>query len=109
MSINGIHPPLGSTGILPGLGRGRVQEDAPSTAATPQTPVRSPEPTRGQAALSVEAPPGTDPALWKVLSTEERSFFARVRTMGPLTYGPGSATGGDATGALQGGRIDVRV
>ena len=30
---------------------------------------------------------GTDPALWSVLSGEERAFFAKAGAMGPLTYG----------------------
>lgn len=35
----------------------------------------------------MQAPPGTDPELWNVLSGEERAFFAHLGAMGPLTYG----------------------
>jgi len=110
MSINGIPSPYGSTGIIPGAGRGRPQEGAQRAESTPRPPAVQPQalPSHGEA-LPVEAPPGTDPALWKVLSAEERSFFAQIRTMGPLTYGPGSSPAPDATGALQGRRLDVRV
>ena len=110
MSINGIPSPYASTGIVPGLGRGRPQEEAVRPDSAVRTPAAQPQalPPQGEA-LPVEAPLGTDPALWKVLSAEERSFFARIRTMGPLTYGPGSSPAPDATGALQGRRLDVRV
>lgn len=58
--------------------------------------------------LPVEAPPGTDPELWSVLTGEERRFFAQARAMGPVTYGRGNL--GLAELALQrGGRLDVRV
>ena len=69
---------------------------------TPQKPVETG--LNGQ-----PPPPGTDPALWKVLTTEERAFFARARAMGPLTYGPGTTRDGHVPAALQGGRIDVKV
>jgi hypothetical protein len=56
----------------------------------------------------VEAPPGTDPELWSVLTGEERRFFAQARAMGPVTYGKGNL--GMAELALQRGvRLDVRV
>lgn len=110
MSINGIPSPYGTAGIIPGLGRGRPQEEAPRTDAAPRTPAVQQQSLAPQGeALPVEAPPGTDPALWKILNAEERSFFAQVKTMGPLTYGPGSASTTDASGALQGRRLDVRV
>jgi hypothetical protein len=56
------------------------------------------------------APPGTDPALWSVLSDEERAFFAKVGAMGPLTYG--RVLSGQMTppaAALRGGRVDFKV
>ena len=65
-------------------------------------------------ALPAEAPAGTDPALWQVLTTQERAYFAKMNAMGPLTYGRaayGPATppsGGESTLA-RGGRIDVKV
>lgn len=63
--------------------------------------------SRSGETVPAEAPAGTDPMLWSVLTTEERSFFARARSMGQLTYGPG--TRNHATSLPTGGRIDVRV
>lgn len=55
-----------------------------------------------------QAPPGTNPALWSVLTHEERSFFAAAQPEGSPTYGP---TGGGriAPGASLGSRIDLTV
>jgi hypothetical protein len=61
-------------------------------------------------AAPVVAPPGTDPALWSVLSEQERAFFSRVGAMGPLTYGrvlTGEIT--PPTTTLRGGRLDIKV
>ncbi|HET7275501.1 MAG TPA: hypothetical protein VFI91_10100 [Longimicrobiaceae bacterium] len=89
----------------------RVETEKGNAAAptqVPQTPVpellapRSP-------ALSVEAPAGTDPELWSVLSAEERTFFAKAGAMGPLTYGHMLRSGGAQTPMMRGGRLDVRV
>ena len=113
MSIQGINPALAGAGIVPGLDRPRVGEQpAPQETSRPAAnPDATPRPS--QEALSdlvpSDPPAGTDPALWKVLSSEERAFFARARAMGPLTYGPGRATESKIPTALQGGRIDVRV
>jgi hypothetical protein len=115
MTINGIPSAYSNAGLVPGLGRSQEAEQVapretraqPTTQPAPQATSHALAETRG--AVPAEAPPGTDPALWQVLTPEERSFFARARTMGPLTYGPGSARGGKVPGVLQGGRIDVRV
>jgi hypothetical protein len=56
----------------------------------------------------VEAPPGTDPELWSVLTGEERRFFAQARSMGPVTYGKGNL-GLAEFGLQRGVRLDVRV
>ena len=62
-----------------------------------------------------EPPAGTDPALWSVLTGEERAFFAKSAAMGPLTYsrisaGVNALQGNPApTGAAIGGRLDVRA
>lgn len=53
------------------------------------------------------APPGSDPALWSILTSEERRFFAQQAALGPINYGPGRAAA-PPTGAPLGGRIDVR-
>jgi hypothetical protein len=60
-------------------------------------------------ALPVEAPPGTDPALWSILSADERSFFAKSQAMGPLTYGRKMAQRMEPPmPAVRGGRLDIR-
>lgn len=59
--------------------------------------------------LQVEAPAGTDPELWSVLSVEERAFFGKVGGMGPLTYSHMIHSGQPATAVMRGGRIDVRA
>ncbi len=58
--------------------------------------------------VPVGAPPGTDSALWSVLTQEERSFFAAADPAGPPTYGP-TKGGWIAPGALLGSLIDLRV
>ena len=47
----------------------------------PQQPLSS-----ATGALPAEAPQGTDPELWSVLTGEERAFFAKAAQSGPLTY-----------------------
>ena len=101
-----IAPPgAGKPPSLPDVYQGsRSGAHAPAGAGKP--PVSLPP---GQAAeVPATAPPGTDPALWKVLTAEERAFFARSESLGPLTYAPGSAAEARETVA-RGGRIDVRV
>jgi hypothetical protein len=58
--------------------------------------------------MPVEAPPGTDPELWSVLTAEERSYFARAAARGPVTYSP-SKLGLAELGLQRGGRLDVKV
>jgi hypothetical protein len=68
------------------------------TVAAPQHPEsRSADPV----------PAGSDPALWAILTSEERSFFVRQAALGPLSYGPGRAA--PAPDAPLGQRIDVRA
>lgn len=52
------------------------------------------------------APAGSDPALWSVLTAEERDFFVRQSVMGPATYGPSRT---QPAGLPTGQRIDVRA
>jgi len=61
------------------------------------------------AALSSAPPAGTDPALWSVLTAEERMYFARAQAAGPVTYGPRNAHAARGHESLRGGRVDVRV
>jgi len=87
------------------------QERAATAAAAPQqtripaSGLLAPKP----GVVATEAPTGTDPELWKVLTAEERSFFARMSSGGPLTYGRQAATGGPQAPMVRGGRLDVRA
>ncbi len=109
MNIPGISNSILGSGLLPDLDGPRVRESStpPEGVSRNQVAAR-PAVSPGNETVPAEAPPGTDPALWSVLSPAERSYFARMRSMGPLTYGPGSGNSG-APGVVQGGRIDVRV
>jgi hypothetical protein len=116
MSLNGIgNSMLG--GLRPAIQDPRargLQPDRAPAAPTGTTAVRQPAaPVAKQAPTAVpeEAPPGTDPELWAVLSSDERAFFSRVGAMGPLTYGYVMQTGQMPTQppAARGGRLDVRV
>lgn len=97
MSLNGIGnlPPgiVGGAALTnrPGtIDRQRTNGEAaiPAPAANPAPATGRPQAVAaGQGSLSVEAPPGTDPNLWKILTTEERHHFAKAGARGPLTYG----------------------
>jgi len=109
MSIQGINGGSGAAGFIPGLPRPENAEGAaPRPAERPQSQPAAQAVENSARALPTEAPQGTDPALWSVLTGEERSFFARARSMGPLTYGPG-ASNDSVPGVRLGGRIDVKV
>ena len=122
MAINGITNPL-----LAGLGS-IVRPDAtrPNTeraqpkgtdraGAAPiaraalklQTPIAGQN--AAQSAVPVEAPAGTDPTLWSVLTSEERNFFAKTSAMGPLTYSRIKDVTNPVTPAARGVRLDVRA
>jgi len=88
----------------------------PSNGGVPTTPatvVKTPANAKtAQAGQSVpaEPPPGTDPALWSILSGEERAFFAKAGAMGPLTYGRAFSDMKSAQlPAARGGRLDVKI
>jgi len=61
--------------------------------------------------LLARAPEGTDPGLWSVLTSEERNYFSKTVTSGPLTYSRVMLSGARATPApaARGGRIDLRA
>ena len=109
MTIQGINPYSMPT-VVPGNPRmpGPDTTQGPGLGAPQEAPTPS-SASVGRAAEMVpaEAPLGTDPMLWSVLTAEERSFFARARSMGQITYGPGSRAS-DA-GIPRGGRLDVKV
>lgn len=117
MSINGI---LGGAGGI-GYPIGRPAARPSESGVAPQTRPSASEAAREsaakgratsnaapQGALSGEPPPGTDPALWSVLTSEERAYYAKVQALGPLTYRPG-AESPTSTPAVRGGRLDVRA
>jgi hypothetical protein len=85
----------------PGNAPARIAPNAHPTAPA-ATVVSSP------ASLPAQAPAGTDPELWSVLSPDERAFFAKVGAMGPLTYGRALAQQ-PAAPIARGGRLDVKV
>lgn len=108
MNVNGVGGLGGWTGINPG-GLPRkpgVEEGQTARPVREQAAPVAPAVER-QDALPVDAPGGTDPQLWSVLTSEERTFFARARAMGPLTYGPGAQRG--PAGPARGGRVDIRI
>jgi hypothetical protein len=78
-----------------------VETPAPARVASKLAPT---EPT-----LPQEAPAGTDPALWSVLTSDERAFFAKNASLGPLTYGRIKAELPTAAPIARGARIDVRA
>ncbi|MEP6781224.1 MAG: hypothetical protein ABJC26_15110 [Gemmatimonadaceae bacterium] len=62
-----------------------------------------------QSVVPAEAPNGTDPALWSVLTTDERNFFAKTASLGPLTYGRIKTSTVPTAPSVRGGRLDVRA
>lgn len=121
MSLNGIAG-SGSALLRPyeGIRSKGDQEKLPVGNPAPTVAARPAAAGAGllaprQDALPVDAPAGTDPELWQVLNSAERAYFAKVTSMGPLTYGRqttphGSGAGNGAETPLgRGGRIDVKV
>jgi len=65
-----------------------------------------------KSALTPQPPEGTDPALWSILTSAERAYFANNATSGPLTYSKimmPNRTASSSLPAVRGGRVDVRV
>ncbi len=95
--------------------RAQTQTQAPARPATLPSlqtiATQQPAVARGAAqAVPAQPPAGTDPALWSVLSGEERAFFAKSGAMGPLTYGRALRDMNAAQmPASRGGRLDVKV
>ena len=131
MSLNGINgSPLPSLGSLVRPETARTSNDRngqgvqhPATSHTadraaaaqaaavralkPQTPIAGQ--AAAQSTVPPDAPAGTDPSLWSVLTTEERNFFAKTAAMGPLTYGRIKAESNAAPPSARGVRLDVRA
>ena len=121
MSINPLSSSL--NGLLGSIqrpstdpGHGRVEQGATRPAGTSAAPAAASrqgltsiaQPAQGT--LPATAPAGTDPELWSVLTGEERAFYAKVGSMGPLTYGR-MMNGGTAAAppAMRGVRLDIKV
>ncbi len=122
MSLNGINnnPLLSSLGPLvrPGAAQTVNPGSANATRPAPERAYgigeRAPATARptiasAPSAVPTEAPAGTDPALWNVLTTEERAFFSKSAALGPLTYGKIKNATLPAPPAMRGGRLDVRA
>lgn len=90
----------------------RTQGQTPAVVQQPvATPTKPATPAKqAQSAVPAEAPAGTDPALWSILSGEERAFFTKSGAMGPLTYGRAFNDMKSAQlPANRGGRLDVKI
>jgi hypothetical protein len=92
--------------VDPGVDAPAFPQRAPGQVA-PTAPAETGVPAGGEEALPVQAPPGTDPELWSLLTSEERRFFSKLHETGPLTYGPRTAN--TPPGLLRGGRFDRTV
>lgn len=120
MSINPVNNPLlANIGTLsrPGDAQRTNTSNVPTrttdvTAPIVRQPLKPQAPIAGaaaQSAVPAEAPAGTDPTLWSVLTNDERNFFAKTASLGPLTYGRIKAATNAAPPAVRGGRLDVRA
>jgi len=99
---------------LPLRDNGRTQQQLPGTTKLPAASqalatTQAPATAKSSQALSAEPPAGTDPALWSVLSSDERAFFAKAGAMGPLTYGRALREQNVQMPASRGGRLDVKI
>ncbi len=110
MSINGVrgpYSPITQRPVAPSTSQteaARAKQVArPQPAGAPKAPV-------SPAAVSVQPPAGTDPELWTVLTPDERSYFAKLGAMGPLTYGRVlSGQMQPPAPSVRGGRLDVKA
>jgi hypothetical protein len=102
MSITGI----GARGLPPAVTQQQsvVRQNQPETATTVGV-VGGPA-GEVDSSLTAQAPAGTDPAVWAVLTSEERTFFARNTALGPVTY---NRIMSPKPSVPVGGRIDVRA
>lgn len=93
--------PAAMPGAQPGVRPTFPTRAQPQPILIDRTETPEPEPT-----TSLRPPKGTDPELWKVLTADERAFFAREDAMGPLSYGHRIAS----TPSLpaRGGRLNLR-
>ena len=119
MAINGIsgggfNPyATGVTRPSAGVPRQTTQTSSDVSVADPKAlanAIKSDAAARTAQLNSATAPTGVDQDLWSVLSKEERSFFMKAGTMGPLTYGRTSSSQSPAPAPiLRGGRLDIKA
>src|SRR5579863_6787591 len=91
MSVTGVNNSLRdllATRIDQTIGRPLDQQSRTGGATAPATSgtASANSKTAAKSALTPQPPEGTDPALWSILTGEERSYFANNATSGPLTY-----------------------
>lgn len=97
---------LGSIGTPSRTGRSSEAELPRPDTNVGSRRAEQPRETAGAA----DVPPGTDPELWAVLTSEERAHFTRLRSMGPLTYNTSASSGTQQSNqARRGVRLDVRA
>jgi hypothetical protein len=110
MSIYGVRGTIpGRVGGTPAE-RPRVEQQPATVRPNAPRPLGSAPAPVAPAGVPATPPPGTDPELWSVLSTDERQYFARLGAMGPLTYGRVlSGAINPATPSVRGGRLDVKA
>jgi hypothetical protein len=84
-----------------------LQNASQNPALKPQTPIAGQ--STAQSTVPAEAPAGTDPTLWSVLTNDERNFFAKSAALGPLTYSRIKAVTNPAPPTARGIRLDVRA
>ena len=90
-------------------GPGPIVAPVATSITRPPAP-QSPRPVDAPVATpSVDAPTGTDPDLWSILTPDEQAFFAEHARLGSLTYGPPQAASSASVDVPRGQRIDLRV
>lgn len=114
MQTNGLGAPMPRT-ISPrspyGIDNGAAAPARPTfpTRTVPMPIERMAPPATEEGtteSTSLRPPKGTDPELWKVLTADERAFFAREDAMGPLSYGHRIAS--TPSMPARGGRLNLR-
>jgi hypothetical protein len=110
MSINGVRGPYGTITQRPVAPNTAQTEAARAKQVARPQPMATPAAPANAAGVSVAPPPGTDPELWTVLTPDERSYFAKLGAMGPLTYGRVlSGQMQPPAPSVRGGRLDVKA
>ncbi|MCC6316061.1 MAG: hypothetical protein IT361_00120 [Gemmatimonadaceae bacterium] len=111
MSINGVRGPYGTIPQRPAAPSSAGQaESARAKPLARPAPAGAPAGPQAAPSVSVAPPPGTDPELWTVLTPDERSYFAKLGAMGPLTYGRVlSGQMQPPQPSVRGGRLDVKA